>query len=322
MMRKTKSRPPLAYEAVSNTARLDPLLKNSFNFSRDLSDLYANTSISGLKRRSRSQPADQQSMLMGDINTIGPRPASAVQSNNFAEKVGGPRAAVALTNRAQIASGLYDNQIGIAAASTTTSILTQAGTTTVINVAATTWKMGDLVVKYNSGSVDPGAFGSYVVFVDDPQFLGGAVIYKASLVPSDTRAALGRLGFGTILTVGGGGGSGGGGGGGTCVLDGTIIVPLGDEPWIEERYEEDRWHTITTEHFSLTASYNHPVCDSHRGFTSIANISIGDYVVTKMGEERVVNCYTRLMKETKVKVIMAHGHLFWGNGILCHNFKN
>lgn len=106
------------------------------------------------------------------------------------------------------------------------------------------------------------------------------------------------------------------------MLDGTEMEALNDEPMMLERHEENKWYTIVTEHFSLTGSRNHPVCDSHRGFTSIANISIGDYVVTKRGEEKVVNCYMTQGPGTKVKAHMAHGHLFWGNGILCHNFKN
>ena len=314
--RKTKARPPLTYEAVSPTARLNAAWKNSFNFARDVTDLYAHTSISGLKKRSRSQPADQQGMLMGDINIVDNK------SPNFQEKIGGPRAATALTNRAQVASAIYDNQIGIAAASTATGFLTQSGTTTNILVAASTWKAGDLTVNYNSGSVDPGSFGTWFVYIDDPFWQGGAAIYKATATAVTTRAALGRLSIGSITTVAGGGGSGGGGGGGTCVLEGTEIEALGDEPMRLERYEEDRWVTIRTEHFELTASPEHLVFSEHAGMTPIASISIGDYIVTKRGEERVVNCYITRGPGTKVKVIMARGHLFWGNGILCHNFKN
>lgn len=212
--RRTKARPPLTYEAVSTTARLNPVVKNSFNFSRDVSDLYANTSIAGLKRRSRSQPADQQSMLMGDINVVGPKPATAIQTTNFNDKVGGPRAAVALTSRAQIASARSDNMIGVSCGSDNANYLTQSGTSTLILVASTTFKTGDTTQVYNSGSVDPGAFGTYFVYTDDPFFQGGAVVYKATPLNSVTTASLGRMTFGKITTAGGGGGSGGTGGGG------------------------------------------------------------------------------------------------------------
>lgn len=213
--RKTKARPPLTYDAVPASARLNPVWKSSFNFARDISDLYAHTSISGLRKRSRSQPADQQGMLMGDINIVGPQPATAIQNTNFQEKVGGPRAATALTSRAQIASTFFDNQIGVGSATAAGgATLSQSGTTTTINVAAFTLKAGDQSIPYSSGSVDPGAFGTYFVYVDDPFYLGHAVIYKATTVLSTTAAAIGRFGVGKITTSGAGGGSGGGDGGG------------------------------------------------------------------------------------------------------------
>jgi hypothetical protein len=317
MIRKIRMRPPLTYEAVSPTARLSAPVKNTLNFARDVTDLYAHTSIAGLKKRSRSQPADQQSMLMGDINIVDNK------GTNFQEKVGGPRAAVALTSRAQVASTKFDNQMGIASSTSTGSnILNQSGTTTTINVSAFVLKAGDQSLSYSSGSVNPGAYGAYFVYFDDPFYAGGAVIYKATLDPAVLASALGRVEVGKITTSAGGGGSGGsngGGGGGRCVLEGTVIEALNNEPMILERHSEEKWCTIVTEHFSLTGSYDHPVFDEHRGMVPISSISIGDYVVTQKGEEKVVNCYTRLLPETKVKVTMARGHLFWANGILSHN---
>jgi len=313
--RKTKTRPPLTYEAVPPLARLNAAYKSTLNFSRDVTDIYAHTSLSGLKKRSRTQPADQQGLLMGDINVVDNK------ATNFQEKVGGPRAATALTSRAQIASAFFDNQVGVNTAFTTSGILTQSGTSTTINVAASTVKAGDLTVAYSSGSVNPGSYGTWYIYIDDPFYRGGAVVYKASANAFDTQAALGRVTLGSITTTAGGGGSGGGGGGGHagCVLEGTVLEALGDELMILERFEESKWYTIVTEHFSLSGTFDHPVCDEHKGFTSMANISIGDYVVTRRGSEKVVNCYIRTMPETKVKVVMARGHLFWGNGILCHN---
>lgn len=221
--RRTKARPPLTYEAISTSARLQPAFKSTFNFARDVTDLYAHTSIAGLKKRSRSQPADQQGMLMGDINVVGPAPATATQSFTFAEKSGGPRAAVALTSRGQIASTFFDNQIGVGSATAAGSAtLSQNGTTTTINVSAFTLKAGDQSISYSSGSVNPGSLGAWFVYVDDPFFTGGAVIYKATQTLSVVAAALGRFGIGKITTVVGGGGSGGGdgngGGGGRLLL--------------------------------------------------------------------------------------------------------
>lgn len=218
MIRKTKMRPPLTYEAVSTSARLNSVVKNSFNFSRDVSDLYANTSIASLKGRSRTQPADQQAMLMGDINIVGPKPAAATQATNFSEKVGGPRAAVALTSRAQLASTRYDNQVGLASTTLAgTNLLSQVGITTNITVGAFTVKAGDQSISYNSGSVDPGTYDIWFVYFDDPFYLGGAVVYKATTAFSTLASALGRVSIGKITTSAAGGGLGGapgtGGGG-------------------------------------------------------------------------------------------------------------
>ena len=209
-------RPPLTYEAISTSGRIDPVIKSSFNFSRDVTDLLADASISGFKGRTRTQPVDQQAILMGDINTVGPRPAVASQGTaNLQEKIGGPRAAVALTSRGQIASTFFDNQIGVGSATSTgSSILTQSGTTTTINVSAFTLKAGDQTISYNSGSVNPGAYGTYYVYVDDPFYQGGAAIFKATTDLSVISGALGRFGIGKIITVSGGGGSGGSNGGG------------------------------------------------------------------------------------------------------------
>lgn len=102
----------------------------------------------------------------------------------------------------------------------TTSPLTQASSAShQINIGATTWQFGDGQVSYNSGSVDPGSFGTWYIYADDPTFSGGAVAYQATQNPYDTIAVNGRLYFGQITTVNGsvatgtGGGTGGGGAG-------------------------------------------------------------------------------------------------------------
>lgn len=93
--------------------------------------------------------------------------------------------------------------------------LTQIGVGTGIAIAATTWQFGEFQVSYNSGSVNPGAFGTYNIFLDDPQFNGGIVGYTFG-VPGvgATTAKRGRLFLGAITTAGGGGGTGNGGGSG------------------------------------------------------------------------------------------------------------
>lgn len=96
-----------------------------------------------------------------------------------------------------------------------TSNVSQHGTTTQIDVASTTWQFGGFQVVYNSGSVDPGSYGTFNVFFDDPQFNGGVVVYQA--VAPGTATPLkkrGRFSLGQITTAGGGGGSGSGSGNG------------------------------------------------------------------------------------------------------------
>jgi hypothetical protein len=100
-----------------------------------------------------------------------------------------------------------------AAPTATATALTQSGTTTTINVATKTFQYGDGQVVYSAGSVNPGAYGTYFVYADDPGFAGGAVTYLASTLESDVYGANGRIYFGKITTAGGGGGTGGTGGG-------------------------------------------------------------------------------------------------------------
>jgi hypothetical protein len=102
------------------------------------------------------------------------------------------------------------------APTTTTNPLSQSGTSTTILVASSTFQFGDGTVAYNSGSVNPGSYGTWHVYADDPTYSGGAVTYVATATPSNTVANPGRVYFGRIVTAGGGGatGTGGGTGGG------------------------------------------------------------------------------------------------------------
>jgi hypothetical protein len=85
--------------------------------------------------------------------------------------------------------------------------LSQSGTTKTINVASVTVQFGDGQITYNSGSVTPGAYGTYFVYADDPGYAGGAVTYVATLTESDVYANNGRIYFGLITTAAGGGGA-------------------------------------------------------------------------------------------------------------------
>lgn len=145
-------------------------------------------------------------------------------------------------------SGLVNSRSTVAATNSaittsSTAILTQSGTTTTINVASFTVQYPFGQVTYNSGSVNPGAYGTYSVYFSDPNFTGGAVSYSASTAPYQTNASDSSVAIGVITTAGGGGGSGGGGGGGgggnICFLPdvrlrcGRIIssIKAGDLVW-------------------------------------------------------------------------------------------
>jgi hypothetical protein len=97
----------------------------------------------------------------------------------------------------------------------TVNPLSQSGTSSTINVAATTYQFADGQVSYNSGTVNPG-YGLWGVTADDPTFVGGAVSYAAQSTGAGTIANNGRQLFGDITTAaspGGATGSGGGTGG-------------------------------------------------------------------------------------------------------------
>ncbi len=96
----------------------------------------------------------------------------------------------------------------------TGTILSQSGTTTKINVAAFQMQYGNGLLSYNSGSVDPGAYGVYYVYFSDPNYQGGAVAFLTTQNYSHVYSNNGFVLIGQITTVGGGGGTGGGGGGG------------------------------------------------------------------------------------------------------------
>lgn len=97
----------------------------------------------------------------------------------------------------------------------TANPLSNTGTNTVINVAAFTFQFGFGQVSYNSGSVDPGVIGTYVVYFDDPIYAGGTVTFHATATRNPLTAAEGRFILGVITTTAGGTSSGDGDGSGT-----------------------------------------------------------------------------------------------------------
>lgn len=111
------------------------------------------------------------------------------------------------------ASGSMHLLAAIASASSTTT-LSQSGTSTTINVGAGNFFFAGQTVSTQAGSVNPGSYGTWFIYHDDPQLAGGNVIYQATSDVTDLGKAFGRFYDGKITTTSAGGGSGGGGNGG------------------------------------------------------------------------------------------------------------
>lgn len=118
-----------------------------------------------------------------------------------------------LQTSGQLQSSFKNNTLNANGHFTGGNPLTQSGTSTTILVASNTIQFGAGQKSYNSGSVNPGTYGTWYVYGDDPTFAGGAVTYQATSTPSVLTAADGRIYFGSITTVSGGSGTGSGGGG-------------------------------------------------------------------------------------------------------------
>jgi hypothetical protein len=120
---------------------------------------------------------------------------------------------------------LADVILNVASTIVGSSILTQQGVTTQINVAATQLVTGGQTIQYGSGFVDPGAFGKYFVYWVDLKRQGGTPTFIATLNAADLTSQDGVVSAGNpITTAGGGGGTGGGGGGnGGCCVAGSMV---------------------------------------------------------------------------------------------------
>ena len=135
---------------------------------------------------------------------------------------GGKRGFVGFDANNRLANSFRATAVNISGVPIAAGDLSNDGSATAIPIAASTHQFGAGTVAFNSGSVDPGGFGTFYVFADDPTYAGGAVTYQFSTDPDDQVAAEGRISFGAITTTsatpqtGGGfdGGSTPGGGGG------------------------------------------------------------------------------------------------------------
>lgn len=87
--------------------------------------------------------------------------------------------------------------------------LSQSGTSTAIDVAAATFYFGNIVINTNSGSVDPGAYGTWYVYFDLSAFESGTIspTYHASSSESIVTENPYRVEVGGITTTSSGGGT-------------------------------------------------------------------------------------------------------------------
>jgi len=128
---------------------------------------------------------------------------------------GGKNGFQGLTSSGQLKGTFKNNQVNVSGVPTSTTVLSNNGTTTVITIAAFSVQFGDGLVSYNGGSVDPGVFGTFFIYANDPSFQGGAVSYQFSATPADIASANGLILVGAITTVNGSAGTGGGSTGGS-----------------------------------------------------------------------------------------------------------
>lgn len=147
--------------------------------------------------------------VAADVNT------DHVADGTGSPLTGGKRAAVALDVNNRLAGSFRANAVNVSATPTSSTVLSNDGISHAIVIAASTAQFGDGTVSYSSGSVDPGVFGTFYIFADDPTFAGGAVTYQFSASPVDQTGGNGRVLFGKIITVGGSAKTGGGSSGGT-----------------------------------------------------------------------------------------------------------
>jgi hypothetical protein len=194
---------------------------------RSLNDLLARVEAAISKAQKLQAPIEGRTepiqTTVQALNTTGNLKST---DNIAADGVGSPLAGgrlgrQALDDSARIVNSFHNNQLNVTSIPTSSTTLSNDGVSTAIVISSHTLQYGAGNRSNNLGSVDPGSFGLWAVYYDDPTYTGGAVIYQVTsdlLVPAQSD---GRVLVGTITTVlgtpftGGGhsGGTGGGGGG-------------------------------------------------------------------------------------------------------------
>lgn len=224
------------------------------------------------------------------------------------------------------------------------SPLTQDGTSTKIDVAASVWHAGNENISYGAGSVDPGSYGLWYVFADDPARAGGNVIYQATSDVSVLVALDGRLYFGSITTASGGGGSGGGGGGGACCSGPTLITMadgskkaqsdvrvgdqvLGIDGGIDNVVSIEMFagmpcftNTFDNGYVTSPISSRHPFKYFASGFVLNCDALVGDDLTSDKGTTKLSNrSYAGLF--TVYGMALDRSFTFWADGMASHNSR-
>jgi hypothetical protein len=129
-------------------------------------------------------------------------------------------------SNSQLASSFKNNPINSTWVPTNAVTISNDGAHTFITVTSNTSQFGAGLVSYNSGTVDPSNTGTYYVFTSDPEFIGGAVIYRAAGTGGGTLTAIaagdGVIVLGAIVTSIGSSATGGGNTGGTSAISGGL----------------------------------------------------------------------------------------------------
>ncbi|HKV94876.1 MAG TPA: hypothetical protein VJW20_20190 [Candidatus Angelobacter sp.] len=125
-----------------------------------------------------------------------------------------PISIVDSTGFQRLAGTFRNNPVNSNGILTGSNPITQSGNTTTINIAAFVMQFGDGQVSYNSGSLNPGSYGTWGIYCIDPSFLGGAVTYLSTQSTHIKTSNNGIVFVGIITTAPGGGGLGSGGGAG------------------------------------------------------------------------------------------------------------
>lgn len=220
--------------------------------------------------------------------------------------------------------------------------LSQSGTTTTINVAACSFYVGNITLNANSGSVNPGAYGTYYVYFDDPGYGGGAVTYQATTNALAVTQNPFRFYVGTITTASGGGGSGGGSGPAPCCLHESQMIELADgrevaarelttdmsllshegpTPIVQLRFLPHReWFKVRLDNgVELFVAGDHRFLDDDFNQIRAWDLKLQQRVRSRNGYAIVTGLDILWEKETKVAIEVGEPHTYYVQGILSHN---